>query len=369
MKSPWSPEAVDECSIPTDIGERARLVLTCTESTVIAHLQAFLGSTDIKQHEQRVTPILFGTSIMVTTQHIFKTAIAKPGQRSCKSSTCRDNVCGLHREIAVFTELRKWPATFEYVVMPLFMRSTPLGCFIVAPKLTIDLFDYRANFEGPPTRAIMTDLVTKTLAGLRHLHKLNIAHADIKPQNIVVTPSPDGTRLLDVKFIDFDMSSMFGGVAGTQISEFDQLRWSDAMNRGTLQYSDPVTQLILRFPEEAGSVRHLRSGTNIAQMLTRRDYWSLVTTFSHIYLNQMMPTDTQGAPMTCRCGEQGLSVKTGMIEIMVRIKYMRASWSKLTNDFPDYELNRDVRDLVFGFMGTFNCSVTCSTSLDMADSR
>ncbi len=52
--------------------------------------------------------------------------------------------------------------------------------------------------------AALQDLLIQSLQGLAYLHNQNVVHGDLKPENLLVTMKPDGSRLL--KIIDFGIS-------------------------------------------------------------------------------------------------------------------------------------------------------------------
>jgi serine/threonine-protein kinase len=76
-----------------------------------------------------------------------------------------------------------------------------------------------ARRRGPLDAASVVDIGTQTLAALGYLHECNLVHRDISPDNLMLTQSDDGTRL--VKLIDFGISkSLEETTALTQVGSF-----------------------------------------------------------------------------------------------------------------------------------------------------
>ncbi|WP_181234134.1 serine/threonine-protein kinase [Enhygromyxa salina] len=58
---------------------------------------------------------------------------------------------------------------------------------------------------------VLIDIFTQTLDALHYIHTRNIAHCDIKPENIFITRDAYDRRLVIVKLIDFGIAREYGG--------------------------------------------------------------------------------------------------------------------------------------------------------------
>ncbi len=58
---------------------------------------------------------------------------------------------------------------------------------------------------------VLIDIFTQTLDALHYIHTRNIAHCDIKPENIFITRDAYDRRLVIVKLIDFGIARDYGG--------------------------------------------------------------------------------------------------------------------------------------------------------------
>lgn len=65
------------------------------------------------------------------------------------------------------------------------------------------LIDYVAA-KGPLNLRVVKDLARQLVSAVGHLHKHNVCHRDLKPDNVLVTASSDGEMRL--KLIDFNVA-------------------------------------------------------------------------------------------------------------------------------------------------------------------
>ena len=85
---------------------------------------------------------------------------------------------------------------------------SPVGPYVVLEYARQgDLLDWVMN-HGPFHVKGVCCLTMQLLKGLRHIHKLGIAHLDIKPENILVFGGArdDGKKFMNVKLADFGLS-------------------------------------------------------------------------------------------------------------------------------------------------------------------
>ncbi|KAI9597688.1 kinase-like domain-containing protein [Syncephalis fuscata] len=69
-----------------------------------------------------------------------------------------------------------------------FNLKANVPCFVLSTLVSgIDLFDFSANLIPKERIALMTDILPKILRGLAYLNEVNIAHGDIKLENILIS--------------------------------------------------------------------------------------------------------------------------------------------------------------------------------------
>ena len=92
--------------------------------------------------------------------------------------------------------------------------------FIITELVTgVDLLQIVAS-PVPVCEKVAREIMRQLLHILKHIHSLDVAHRDIKLENLLVTPSPDGSTAL--KLIDFGLSdqadpSRCGGRSFTEV--------------------------------------------------------------------------------------------------------------------------------------------------------
>ncbi|MGD8862932.1 MAG: protein kinase [Myxococcales bacterium] len=103
--------------------------------------------------------------------------------------------------------------------------------FMVMELLEGESLDARLDRDPPLRVGELIDLVTQVLAGLAAAHDAGIVHRDVKPQNIVLVPRPDGLR---PKLVDFGVSQATG-LGGRRSA----LTTSEGLVVGTPEYMSP----------------------------------------------------------------------------------------------------------------------------------
>lgn len=94
------------------------------------------------------------------------------------------------------------------------MFETPERIFVVMEKLNGDMLDMIVNFCDPVTgeigrlsERIAKFLIYQILIALAYLHKKNIVHCDLKPENVLLTTS---SNFPQVKLCDFGFARIIG---------------------------------------------------------------------------------------------------------------------------------------------------------------
>lgn len=71
--------------------------------------------------------------------------------------------------------------------------------------------------DAPMSDGVVVGIACQVLEALRHVHARSILHRDVKPDNVLVTRSPDGT--LHTKVTDFGIAAAMGETAGTRLTQ------------------------------------------------------------------------------------------------------------------------------------------------------
>ncbi|CAA3011745.1 mitogen-activated kinase kinase kinase NPK1-like [Olea europaea subsp. europaea] len=102
------------------------------------------------------------------------------------------------------------------------------------------------------------------LKGLSHVHEKGYVHCDIKPSNILVFPSTDGSNVHNLKIADFGLATKIGN---------DKILPSErSINiRGTLRYSSPES-IVKGKNKPVSDIWSL--GCTIVEMITGKLIWS-----------------------------------------------------------------------------------------------
>ena len=85
------------------------------------------------------------------------------------------------------------------LIMPVsaFIKSTR-GPMLVMPRMATDLKGYIQGVLGMPTMKNRYRVLGFVFQAIEHLHTLQIAHLDIKPENVMLTHIDGGVRLCDL---------------------------------------------------------------------------------------------------------------------------------------------------------------------------
>ncbi|CAI9770182.1 unnamed protein product [Fraxinus pennsylvanica] len=136
----------------------------------------------------------------------------------------------------------------------------------------------------------LTDLIIKTggnmpeslvacysymlLKGLSHVHEKGFVHCDIKPANILVFPSADGSSIHNLKIADFGQAKKIG--------EEDKILipGRSIHNRGALFYSSPES-IALGIHEPVTDIWSL--GCIIVEMITGKRIWSTARSDAELF--------------------------------------------------------------------------------------
>lgn len=90
-------------------------------------------------------------------------------------------------------------------------RATVVEGFICLPSIAGgELFERLVDDNFEHTEPTSARYMQQILEGMRYVHKQNIIHLDLKPENIVCVDTT-GTR---IKIIDFGLASKLGEFAG-----------------------------------------------------------------------------------------------------------------------------------------------------------
>ncbi|XP_022863290.1 mitogen-activated protein kinase kinase kinase NPK1-like [Olea europaea var. sylvestris] len=88
------------------------------------------------------------------------------------------------------------------------------------------------KYEGNMPESLVACYSYMLLKGLSHVHEEGFVHCDLKPTNILVFPSQDGTEVHNLKIADFG--------AAKKIGEEEILTpGTDSFHRGTIFYASP----------------------------------------------------------------------------------------------------------------------------------
>ncbi|CAA2964194.1 mitogen-activated kinase kinase kinase 18-like [Olea europaea subsp. europaea] len=136
----------------------------------------------------------------------------------------------------------------------------------------------------------LTDLIIKTggympesvvacysymlLKGLSHVHEKGFVHCDIKPANILVFPSQDGSSLHNLKIADFGQAKKIG----EEVKILNPGR--STHNRGALLYSSPES-IALGIHKPVTDIWSL--GCIIVEMITGKRIWSTARSDSELF--------------------------------------------------------------------------------------
>jgi serine/threonine protein kinase len=104
----------------------------------------------------------------------------------------------------------------------------------------LDLLEYANKYTSPNTRGL-TRLFGQLLDGVGYLHENNIAHLDLKLENVMYNPATD-----DIKIIDFGEAVVYKDTDGNDDTELEFYG-----QRGTVQYMPPemVSNYSFRAPD------------------------------------------------------------------------------------------------------------------------
>lgn len=76
-----------------------------------------------------------------------------------------------------------------------------LDIYLEALDDDVDLFDYIDQYASYADFPVIYTIIRKAIDGLNHLHRMGVAHNDVKPENMMVNPITG-----NVKYIDFDFA-------------------------------------------------------------------------------------------------------------------------------------------------------------------
>jgi serine/threonine-protein kinase len=116
--------------------------------------------------------------------------------------------------------------------------------------------------EGALPVARALDIARQTCSALAAAHALGILHRDIKPDNILLIPRPDGTEV--AKVLDFGLAKVLAGFEGAA----DQVATSTGMMMGTPHYMAPEQAMGSRAGTVDGRVDLYALGVVLYEMLT-----------------------------------------------------------------------------------------------------
>ncbi|XP_017129155.1 serine/threonine-protein kinase DCLK1 [Drosophila elegans] len=109
-------------------------------------------------------------------------------------------------EPEVLRHLQSHPNIIELM----YSVEEPRYLYLVLEYLDGDLKDVVFK-SGPISEANARSVVRGTLAGLAHMHRLQLVHRDIKPENLLLRFSSESGELNMVKITDFGMTAYYRG--------------------------------------------------------------------------------------------------------------------------------------------------------------
>ncbi|XP_016989159.2 serine/threonine-protein kinase DCLK1 [Drosophila rhopaloa] len=109
-------------------------------------------------------------------------------------------------EPEVLRRLQSHPNIIELM----YSVEEPRYLYMVLECLDCDLEEVILDY-GPMSEANARSVVRGTVAGLAHMHQLQLIHRDIKPENLLLRFSPGSGHIAMVKITDFGMTAYYRG--------------------------------------------------------------------------------------------------------------------------------------------------------------
>ncbi|ESL07506.1 protein kinase [Trypanosoma rangeli SC58] len=177
------------------------------------------------------------------------------------------------REVRILEEVKQHPNVVEYNhswvdVAQLADFGPPVRClFILMEYATLGSLDSYLERHGTalPTIAVWYFFLS-ALVGIVHLHKKNILHRDLKPQNLLLTGAPEKPPRVLVS--DFGTATLLG-----------ELSYERTGGTGTVEYMAP----------ELFECALENSGTYIHTHTKASDVWSLGMILHYLACNGTLP--------------------------------------------------------------------------------
>jgi len=135
----------------------------------------------------------FGTTYAVKNLKLGKLMVIKVIPKD------KEDARDVSREVEVLTRLAKYCEMYIICYIGYFEDQSNYYILteFLASYITLDQYLNEYSYTMPE----LLDLTTKLINGLRTIHQCDVAHHDIKPENIMINPSNK-----DIKYIDFGIS-------------------------------------------------------------------------------------------------------------------------------------------------------------------
>lgn len=127
-----------------------------------------------------------------------------------------NTLSSIQREISILKHVQPYCQPYFLCLIGTFEDATGVSILLQADMGYISLYDYIKQNQVTQSLGESTGIIDDLIEGLRELHRLGVAHNDIKPLNILTNPDTEDTKYIDFGVSCLEDKCLFEDTLGTE---------------------------------------------------------------------------------------------------------------------------------------------------------